>query len=781
MPQKIIFPDEDAYQSKNDTQTSAKKIPFPWLAEEQATPSLSEDILKTAEATVPRAVAGTVKGGLGSVETFAAKEIPELARAGYLYGKEKLDIIPPAERERALQQPIFPGQTPEQAAGLRAPITGLPTYKGVEKEIKEKAGKELPGFLGYEPKTVPGKIVESGITGAVQAIPGGLAGVGVRTALGARAGAGSELAKVGAETALGAGAGAGGELAGQLFEGHESEGAARLAGSLTGMLGTGAGSNAAGKFFNALRSLTSDNAAREKIAKAIAADFERGQSSFSPDQIKAAIDRGEPVSVFDMAGPETKKLIGQYADVSPANRQRAGEYNRFLNDRLADSGNRISDYLGGFLGARVDAASLTDAVERAGKITRDNMYEVMRADPSASAISLKDIGGNLVSRPLFKEAMRDAEKTAANNPEWNIKVPSFTPPREELVGLEKVPYPAKDIPGNISYWDQVKRELDSKINQAKRSNDTSMLASATSVKKELIDKLDNIVPSYKKARDAASETFQAASAPEAGYNFYGTTNEFRLKDIKDAMLQYSPDQKNLFAQGFASRIHTEAVGGKIASLNNKFTKDKNFQERVRVALGDDLYGAIKAKVAAENLLSKTDQIKFLEEKITPMRAGIGAAGAFAAAEGFAAGVSPEAAFRAAIAGTAVAGGKSALNALDRAIAERALPLALSQNPADLLKLAKMIEEEPATSRVLDKLNTGLSVVIPSYEKAYEESTKEKRPGRATGGKVARGMTPDMIIAAIKRAHNHGKNETEDMLNLPDESVAKALDIAKRGI
>lgn len=74
------------------------------------------------------------------------------------------------------------------------------------------------------------------------------------------------------------------------------------------------------------------------------------------------------------------------------------------------------------------------------------------------------------------------------------------------------------------------------------------------------------------------------------------------------------------------------------------------------------------------------------------------------------------------------------------------------------------------------LPSKMSPAIP-----YFAGEMKERQGRATGGKVARGMTADMIIAAVKRAHNDGKNETEDMLNLPDESVAKALDIAKRGI
>ena len=724
------------------------------------TPSIGEDIARTAEAAVPRAAAGTLLGGLGSVETFAAKELPELARAGMEYGKEKLDIISPAERERALQQPLYPAATPEQKAGLRAPISGLPTYKGVEKEIKEQAGKELPGFLGYEPKTVPGKVTEAGIVGSIQALPGGLPGIGTRAL-------------------VGAGAGAGGELAGQLFEGHEGEESARLAGSLAGVLGAGAGSHALGKITNAIRSLVSDNKAREDIARAFAADLERGQTAFSPEQIRDAMARGEPVSVFDMAGPEGKKLISQYADVSPANRQRAADYNRFLEERRVDAGTRISDHLSGLVGTPIDAATLASATEKAGSLTRNSVYQIMKTDPEAQIISLKDIGGDLTSRPLFREAMKEAEKTAANNPSWDIKVPSYSAPKEEIVGLEKVQRPARDVPGNISYWDQVKRELDGKINQAKRTGDTTALASAQSLKKELVERLDNIIPSYKTARDVASETFGAASAPEAGYDFFSKTNQFKLKEVRDAVQKYSPEQRELFAQGFASRLRDEALAGRITSLNNRFMKDKVFQDRVRLALGDDMYGAMKGKVAAENLLTKAQEVKFLAERVTPAKAAIGTAATVAATEAAMAGVSPGSIVRAAMAGAAAAGIKTGLNALERAVAERALPLALSQKPEDLRAFARMIEEEPVTNKVLEKLNTAFSVAIPQYEKAQEESGKENRTGRATGGSV--GMTAETLMRMAERAKKRIQSNTESILKEPDEHVVKALKIANGSI
>ena len=204
--------------------------------------------------------------------------------------------------------------------------------------------------------------------------------------------------------------------------------------------------------------------------------------------------------------------------------------------------------------------------------------------------------------------MDDAKTTAMNNPDWNIQIPSFTPPKpgispyKEMSGLEMVerpgvpPTPAKDIPGNISYWDQVKREIDAEISKAQRSGDTTALASAKSIKKELTDKLDAIVPLYKKARDTASETFGASSAPQAGYDFVGKTNQFKAKDIKDAFLQYSPEQKDLFAHGVMSRIQDEALKGNLTSLNNKFTKDFAFQDRIKMAVGNDKFDLIKGKI-----------------------------------------------------------------------------------------------------------------------------------------------------------------------------------------
>ena len=157
------------------------------------------------------------------------------------------------------------------------------------------------------------------------------------------------------------------------------------------------------------------------------------------------------------------------------------------------------------------------------------------------------------------------------------------------------------------------------------------------------------------------------------------------------------------------------------------------------------------------------------------RSGMATAATVGAAEAAMAGLSPSGILRAAVAGAGAAGVKLVFDAVERKVAERALPLALSQDPNDLMILAKMVEKEPATSRVLEKLNSAMTVGAPQYEKAKE------RTGRATGGKVGRKTTAETLIAMANRARKKIQNDTKPILEEPDEIVVSALKVANKHI
>ncbi len=68
---------------------------------------------------------------------------------------------------------------------------------------------------------------------------------------------------------------------------------------------------------------------------------------------------------------------------------------------------------------------------------------------------------------------------------------------------------------------------------------------------------------------------------------------------------------------------------------------------------------------------------------------------------------------------------------------------------------------------------------PQEERPYFPG--EERSGRATGGRINRGMTAQMLIAAVERAKAEGQKTTESILEQPDEHVVRALKVANENI
>lgn len=81
---------------------------------------------------------------------------------------------------------------------------------------------------------------------------------------------------------------------------------------------------------------------------------------------------------------------------------------------------------------------------------------------------------------------------------------------------------------------------------------------------------------------------------------------------------------------------------------------------------------------------------------------------------------------------------------------------------------------------------------PQFEASAKEPTPAKkeddgedyfytRTGRASGGRIARGMTAQMLIAAVERAKADGQKATKGILDQPDEHVVHALKVANEHI
>ena len=739
--------------------------------------AVGEDVTKSAGAMGTKGLVGGVLGMPGTIEKFIKQDIPRGLAEGAGYVAERLDLVSPETRKEFfsdIDKLSSQFQTPAQQKGLAA-TSGAPTYEGATGEME----KAYPP-LAYKPKTAEGKIIGTGAEFAGQAAPGSIATLPGRLFTGFSAGVGSEAA-------------------GQLAEDTWAEPIFRLGGLGVGALG-GAGIS------NAVRAVALPSATgRKELAEALAADFQRGKSAMTVDEIEAAIKNGTPVTVYEMAGPETKKLLSRYAGLTSQNREAVADFNQFLNERRLEAATRTSDYLASpqVFGKPIDAVALQESVEAAGKATRDRVYGLVRQDPAAASIQSGSFG-DLLDRPIVRKAMKEAETTAANNPDFNIVAPKVSPGTSPTPTglLDESGRPimsagkqAVETPGNLSYWDQVKRELYNIESQAARSGDTVTASSAKAARDKIVKSLDDQVKGYKQARDLASETFGAANAPEAGYKFYGNMNAFKRSEIRKTFDQYPPEQRELFAEGFAHRLKEDIDRGNLTGLTNKFTKDKNFQERAEIVLGPDRYNALKGKVLAENVMQKTQELQYIADRFSGIKETGVAAAKFGALTGaadylmmMASGAQflpPEALLKAGIAATAGAGFKMTLNATEKRIAERVIPMVTSQDPKVIKELGEMASKYPAVEQVLNKMSSTARNAVTVLEESQNKPQKADggRVGFKNGGRIGSDheSVADKMIARLDKIHKSHQKSTEPLLNLDDTTVAKALEIAQRQI
>lgn len=730
-----------------------------------------QDMWRSGVAGGAKGLAGTVMGAPGSIETFALKDVPEMARSGAAYLGERAGMISPEQQKEISERPIYSGMTPEQEKGLAAPLSGYPTYKAVTEQFKptmKAAGAEA---LAYEPQTAPGKAVSAMAEYGAQGIPGAIKGMAGRVMTGAGAGAGSEIAALSSSD-------------------PDSEGYKKLMGALGGAAAGAGISGVAGRLYNAAKAWTlPTGVARNELVDMVAEDIRRGLSPMTPDQLKEAAARGAPVTFLDMASPATLRKLGVSADKAPEAEAAAARYKDFLNERAQSSANRISSTLEDVAQAPINAPALQQAMEEAGAKVRDAIYTIMKASPTAQQIPMQVIGADLIKRPIIQQAMREAAETAKNNPDWNIVVPGRIPGKPAVEsqwvqtpqGLREVPgapaVPEQVTHGNLAYWDQVKRELDSKIKAAASPTqpNQSVLATAQANKTDLVNKLNKVVKEYPAARGIASETFGDATAPQAGYEYFKNMNAFKRFEADNALKKMTPEQKTLFEVGFLNGIGeiANAPGG-VGALAKKFSTDKNFKERAVGVLGQNKFDEIQGTILSENVLSKAKELRFIEQASGVPGATMAGAAAGAAADATLVGFSPGTAAAVVLGAAAGASRKTFMNAMERKIAAKIVPMAT--DPAQAAELGRLASQSPVVGQVLNKIIGIMNNKIVTGTSATV--TSQERPQRAAGGRAG-GMTADMLINAAERAKKSIGKDTEALLSTPDASVAKALAIANQ--
>ena len=484
-----------------------------------------------------------------------------------------------------------------------------------------------------------------------------------------------------------------------------------------------------------------------------------------------------------MAGPATKKLVKKYGLAGDDATAAFAKLNETIQGRSALAGDQFAARLVNDHGAVSDAATLQTMMKEAAKPEIERVYQVWKSDPKAAQVWTPALQ-RWASGDEMRDVIRSVEKIA-------------TDPDAGIIGRGVTGngiIPRNGVPGeapNLVFWDQAKRKLDDLIASAKDSKQDDLARRLSLKKRQLVNEVDAIVPSYQKARYEAAEDIGARNALEDGYLGLKKGDSFFTRDIMDKFNRADPQDQNLFRTGVASRlaeiaIEPGGVGKVAATLSSPL-----MQKRLKSVFGDDAFDAMYGHALANANMAKLKPFA-ANEQVKPLSYGeaAGSAGAGALSVYAIPGISGETIWHlgAAAAGAALdVGIRAAKGARERAIAPHVMHLLSSTDPADLARLGKLAMEMPEAKSFLQNATTAMAKAGVTYERANPSKAtedKDARQNRASGGRASlpdHEAEADRYIALAERHKSRLGRETEPLLKHDDTSIAKALEVANQAI
>ncbi len=403
---------------------------------------------------------------------------------------------------------------------------------------------------------------------------------------------------------------------------------------------------------------------------------------------------GAPVAPIDLG--ETSRALGrQAANLNPEAR---ATLNQGLDARAATQFDRVSQVLDDAMpGANAPATRdlLQAAAARANK-------------PAYDAAYLQGAGGvwheglqQLTAAPDMQAAIKAATATGANK----AAVEGFRPPQNPF-------QPAGDgtlvlkpgVKPTLQFWDNVKQNLDDMISRSQRTGDNGQARDLTRIKSQLVSYLDEAVPSYKAARQGAAAFFGADDALTAGQQFANMkVTAQSLADAQKAAAKFSPAERKLFAEGYATEVKTRLANvPDRANIVNRIFQSPVARQQFEIALGPQAARDMEAALRVESIMdlgrkavqgNSTTARQLIESGLAGMGVGVATSGA----DPFnpMTWLNPRTIITAALSGVAIRGGRAGINSINAEVAKHVAKMLVSRDPQIVRKAYAMIGRNPA--------------------------------------------------------------------------------------
>lgn len=427
----------------------------------------------------------------------------------------------------------------------------------------------------------------------------------------------------------------------------------------------------------------------------------KGNPDRAVTMLQNARTQGTPLIAADTGaaagGRTTHALMRSAANTSPEAR---AALEPVLNERFGTQNVRAGVVISNLVRTPANATMTRDALEQAARTSRKPFYDRAYKD-GAGGILTPEIQ-TLAQSPVMQKAMKDAATSIQN---------------KVATGRAMAPLSPKGIP-TLEYWDQVKRNLDSAWNVAKRAGDKEVAADIDATRHALVKNLDASVPSYATARGVAASLFKANDALDAGEQAVGS--RMSNTEISTGLSKMLPEERALFREGFVSKFLDNVLRSPDRrSILSQIQANPQARERVNLVLGPGASRKLDALISIESIMDMTKNA--LGNSTTARQlAEIGLAGGAGMAIGGANPLNPGSwTPQAIMAGILAAGSRKGLYLIDQRVTQRVGEMLASDDPQVIQKAIDLVVRNPrlldAVGRAEQMVSRALLPVTPGVQ------------------------------------------------------------------
>ncbi|HEV2555247.1 MAG TPA: hypothetical protein VGV17_15945 [Bosea sp. (in: a-proteobacteria)] len=479
----------------------------------------------------------------------------------------------------------------------------------------------------------------------------------------------------------------------------------------TGALGLAAGAaaptviSAAGKVASGVGNLASAVARPFRSAvtpeaeatRRVADAFARDGVTDPAAALRTMQAHGAPAVVGDVGGETTRALARSAANLSPEGR---GILTEATADRFAGQGDRFTDLLRS-LGPS-SAGKTLDELQAAARAANRPAYGRAYMQ-GGRGIWTPDLEG-LAQAPAVQDAIRSVIRTGANKTVAEGMPPLRNPFTTDAAGNLTL---ARQTDGsiarpNLQFWDYVQRELRGKAGEAARAGNKDLAGDFNSLRRAIVDRLDEAVPAFREARSGAARAFQAEDALEAGQKF--VTARMANEEARKALARMTPAERELFAEGFRTDLIAKIrETGDGRDVVKAIFGSPAARERVSIALGARQAASLEAAIATETAMLRLQTAiggnSSTARQIAEMALAGAPATALGSVTGYYQGGGPGA-VAGAVAANALRRGRLKL---DGGLAKKIAEMLASDDPAQLKRVAQMAVKSRPVMNLLDAI------------------------------------------------------------------------------